>query len=122
MLYANKQPSSLRKTASKNSTKKLQQQLSRHAQGSGGTHLSPSSGAVGAAGTSRSSSKRVSWTGPRVHSDDEDDDYGGGFENCEVYGSEREDGGGSGGRRGGGEESVESRILDAVGQLGEKRS
>ncbi|KAF9150968.1 Interferon- developmental regulator 1 [Linnemannia schmuckeri] len=119
MVYVNKQPLSLRKTASKNSTKKLQQQLSSHSQGGssgGGTYLSP-----GPAGTSRPSSRYASRSGSRVNSDDEDDDYGSGFEQWEAvgYGSERED---DGGRRGRGEGSVESRILDAIEQLGEKRS
>ncbi|KAG0288954.1 Interferon- developmental regulator 2 [Linnemannia gamsii] len=124
MLHVNKQPSSLRKTASKNSTKKLQQQLSGHSQGGGSGRTEGTFLARGAAGTSRPSSRHASRAGSRVNSDDEDDSYSGrrggaagdGPDYWEVgYDSEREDGRG-------GEESVEAKILDAIEQLGEKRS
>ncbi|KAG0269150.1 Interferon- developmental regulator 1 [Linnemannia exigua] len=118
MLYVNKQPLSLRKTASKNSTKKLQQQLS-----GGRTHLSPASAAAAAAAAA-GGSRHASRIGSRVHSDDEDDDDYGGGGGSEYWegecGKEREDNGGRGG--GGREGTVESKFLDAIEQLCEKRS
>ncbi|KAF9119974.1 Interferon- developmental regulator 1 [Mortierella sp. 14UC] len=113
MLYANKQPSSLRKSASKNSTRKLQQRLSGR-----GTHLSPAA----AAGSSRHVSRTESH-GNSDDDDDGDDDYGGGFDHCEgEHGTGREEGGRGGGGGGVKEGTVESRIVDAIEQLGERRS